>query len=101
MASASDPEINRILNADANPDGWINHEAAMIVRQFTDTIKGLTPELCPLEDAILSDTISHMGNIVIRTGRKVKWDPAVGTIPGDPEAWKIFDREQRAAWKAK
>jgi hypothetical protein len=58
-------------------------------------IKGKTKELCPLDEAILSDTISHMGDIAIRTNRKVTWDPALGTVVGDIEANKLFVRELR------
>ncbi len=94
-ASSDIPEIQQLLNKDANADGWINHEGAQLVKIFTDTIKGTAPELCPLEDAILSDTVSHMGNIAIRTGRRITWDPAAGATVGDPEAMNLFVREHR------
>ncbi|MFA5817386.1 MAG: Gfo/Idh/MocA family oxidoreductase [Bacteroidales bacterium] len=97
-ASSDNPEIHKVLNKDANADGWIKGEGAQLVKIFTDTIKGNKPELCPLDDAILSDTISHMGNIAIRTGRKITWYPEVGTIPGDLEAMKMFVREHRKPW---
>jgi hypothetical protein len=42
---------------------------------FVDVVKGDIPEACPLDEAILSDCVSHMSNIAIRTGRKIKWDP--------------------------
>lgn len=97
-ASSSIPEIDKVLNEDADQNGWINHDWALIAKQFTETIKGLKPELCPLEDAILSDTISHMGNLAVRTGRKITWDPAAGTTVGDAEAMKLFVREHREPW---
>lgn len=97
-ASSDIPEIHKELNRDANADGWINGEGAQLVRIFTETIQGKRPELCPLDEAILSDTISHMGNIAIRTGRKIGWDPASGIIQGDPEAMKLFVREHRKPW---
>jgi len=97
-ASSDNPEIHKALNKDTNADGWIRGEGAQLVKIFTDTIKGNKPELCPLDEAILSDTISHLGNISIRTGRKVTWDPAAGNIPGDPEAMKLFTREHRRPW---
>ena len=97
-ASSSIPEIDKILNEDADANGWINHDWALIVRQFTETVKGLKPELCPLGDAILSDTISHMGNLAIRTGRRVTWDPAAGTTVGDADAMRLFVREHREPW---
>lgn len=97
-ASSDIPEIHKELNKTANADGWINGEGAQLVKIFADTIKRNAPELSPLDEAILSDTVSHMGNIAIRTGRKVRWDPAAGTIPGDPEAMQMFEREHRKPW---
>lgn len=92
------PEIHKELNKTADAEGFINGEGARIVKIFTETINGRHPELCPLDEAILSDTLSHMGNIAIRTGRKINWDPAAGTIPNDPEAMKLFVREHRSPW---
>jgi hypothetical protein len=97
-ASSDLPDIHKALNQDANADGWLNGEGAELVKIFTETIKGSRPELCPLDEAILSDTISHIGNIAIRTGKKITWDPATGSIPGDPDAMKLFVREHRAPW---
>lgn len=97
-ASSDIPEIHQALNKSANADGWINGEGAQLVKIFTETIKGNAPELSPLDEAILSDTISHMGNIAIRTGRKISWDPIAETTTGDPEAMKMFVREHRKPW---
>jgi len=94
-ASSNLPEIHKALNQTANADGWINGEGAQLVKIFTDTIRGIKPELCPLDEAILSDTISHMGNIAIRTGRKINWDSSSGIITGDAEAMNLFRREHR------
>jgi hypothetical protein len=41
----------------------------------------------------------HLGNIAIRTGRKIKWDPAKEEIIGDAEAAKMLSRPYRAPWK--
>jgi hypothetical protein len=97
-ASSDIPAIHKALNQTANADGWINGEGAQLVKIFTDTIKGTTPELSPLDEAILSDTISHIGNIAIRTGRKISWDPAAGITTGDEDAMKLFVREKRRPW---
>jgi hypothetical protein len=67
-------------------------------KAFVDVITGKTKELCPLDEAIISDTISHMGDITIRTGRKITWDPVKGEVVGDTEANKLFIREQRSPY---
>ena len=69
-------------------------------RRFVSVVRGKEPELCPLDDAILSDTISHMGDIAIRTGRKVTWNPTKGEVTGDAEANRLYIREMRAPYIA-
>ena len=36
-----------------------------------------------------------MGNIAIRTGRKIAWDPALGKVINDEEANNWFVRDLR------
>jgi len=95
-AQSDIPEINQKLNnfpKDSN--GWINSENNKIGQAFLDVIGGKTKELCPLDEAIISDSISHMGDIAIRTNRKITWDPIKGEVINDPEANKLFIREER------
>jgi len=94
------PEINQKLNNfPKNKEGWINSENNTLGKVFLDIIKGKSKELCPLDEAIISDTISHMGDITIRTNRKITWDPVKGEVVGDPEANKLFIREMRSPYK--
>jgi predicted dehydrogenase len=93
------PEINQKLNNfPKNNDGWIDSENNTMGKVFIDIINGKSKELCPLDEAIISDTISHMGDITIRTNRKITWDPAKGEVVGDPEANKLFIREMRSPY---
>lgn len=79
-----DPENGRILN-----HGWKTGQ------EFVDVIQGKINETNPLDEAILSDCVSHMGNIAIRTGRKITWDPEIGKVVNDEEANSWFVRELR------
>jgi predicted dehydrogenase len=93
------PEINQKLNNFPNTsDGWIKSENNTMGKAFIDVVSGKTKELCPLDEAIISDTISHMSDITIRTGRKISWDPVKGEVKGDPEANKLFIREMRSPY---
>ena len=67
-------------------------------KQFLSVVRGNEAELSPLDEAIMSDTISHMGDIAIRTGRKVTWDPKMGEVVGDTEANKLYIREMRSPY---
>jgi predicted dehydrogenase len=64
---------------------------------FIKAIKGEIKPLCPLNEAILSDSISHMGNILIRSGKdKIVWDASKREIVNYPELKKkFFHRELR------
>ena len=93
------PEINQKLNNfPKNKDGWINSENNKMGMAFLDVITGKTKELCPLDEAIISDTISHMSDITIRTNRKITWDPVKGEVVSDPDANKLFIREMRSPY---
>ncbi len=62
---------------------------------FVDMVKGETGEVCPISDAIISDSISHVGNMAVRTGRKITWDTEQGKAIDDNEANRLYVREMR------
>jgi hypothetical protein len=43
--------------------------------------------------------VCHLGNIALRTGKKIKWDPAMEMIVGGVEHAKWADKPYRAPWK--
>jgi len=99
-AQSNIPAINTRLNDfPKNGRGWISSEKNTMGMRFLAAIRGQEPELCPLDEAIISDTISHMGDIAIRTGRKVTWDPNIGEIVNDSEANKLYTRPMRAPYQ--
>jgi predicted dehydrogenase len=67
-------------------------------RNFIDCVKSRQPTISPLESAIRGDTISHLSDICIRTGRPIRWDPAKERIKGDDEATRMLDRSMREPW---
>lgn len=79
-------------------DGRPLHESGDHGRNFIDCIKSRKPTLCPLECAIRSDTITHMSDIVVRTGRPVEYDPDKEKILNDAEQTKMLDRPMRKKW---
>ena len=94
-AASNIPEIHQKLNNFPKSGAYISSENNTMGQAFVDVVRGKTKELCPLDEAIISDTISHMGDIAIRTGRKVNWNPVKGEVSGDPEANRLFIRELR------
>ena len=51
-----------------------------------------------VDDAVRSDTISHVCDIAIREGRKLVWDPAKEEFVNDPAANRRCVRAVREAW---
>jgi predicted dehydrogenase len=43
--------------------------------------------------------VAHLGNIALRTGRKIFWDGEKGEIADDPEAARLTRASYRAPWK--
>ena len=67
-------------------------------QNFVDAIKSRQQPVSNLTDAVRSDTISHLSNIAVRTGRKITWDPKQQTIIGDAEAARLMHRELESPW---
>jgi predicted dehydrogenase len=65
---------------------------------FVDSVLSREQPVTSLESAIQSDIISHMGDIGIRTGETVKWDPVQETVVGCADAVKMMHRPMRAPW---
>ena len=51
-----------------------------------------------IDSAVQSDFMSHLGDITIRTGRKIRWDPEKETMVGDDSAARMMRRTMRAPW---
>jgi hypothetical protein len=67
-------------------------------RNFLMSVKSRTAPASNIDSAVQSDYISHLGDIAIRTGRKIKWDPIKETIVNDDEAARMMTRSMRAPW---
>lgn len=91
--SSNIPELHAELNLDVV--GENGQHGANYIR----AIKGEIEELAPLDDAIISDGISHMGNIAIRSGSPVKWDPVKRVFPDQPELEQQYFHRNARQWK--
>ncbi|MCG3195787.1 MAG: Gfo/Idh/MocA family oxidoreductase [Candidatus Omnitrophica bacterium] len=62
---------------------------------FLECVKTREDPICHVEVGHRSVTVCHLGNIAIRLGRKIQWDPEKEEIVGDPEAHDWMTRPQR------
>ena len=58
--------------------------------------RGLT--ITPIEVAHRAISIAHLGNIAMRLGRKIKWNPEREEVVDDLEASRMLVRTMRGAW---
>jgi myo-inositol 2-dehydrogenase / D-chiro-inositol 1-dehydrogenase len=68
------------------------------VANFLDCVKTRKRPVADVEIGHRSATVCHLGNIAVRTGRKIVWDPAKEAIVGDAEAAKWLTKEYRKPW---
>ncbi len=71
-------------------DHWAN---------WKDCIKSRKLPICDVAIGHRSATVCHLGNIAVRVGRPIKWDPAKEQIVGDEKAAAMIRRPYRSPWK--
>jgi predicted dehydrogenase len=65
---------------------------------FIDCVKSRERTAAPCEVAHRSISVAHLGNIAMRTGRRIQFDPAKEEILGDPGAAALLGRAGREPW---
>ncbi len=65
---------------------------------WLDCIRSRKLPICDVEIGHRSATVCHLGNIALRTGRKITWDPVKEQIVGDNEAAQMLARPYRQPW---
>jgi predicted dehydrogenase len=68
-------------------------------QEFVTAARTRGETLTPASVALRSATPGWLGQIAMRTGRKIWWDPDAMRIVNDPAAGKMLSRQMRAPWK--
>jgi predicted dehydrogenase len=69
------------------------------VRNFLDCMRSRKQPVTNLEVGHYATATPHLGNISLRTGRKVRWDAAKEQVIGDEEANALVSKPYRKPWK--
>jgi len=69
------------------------------VRNFLDCAKSRQPPVENLAVGQHVSTVAHLGNIALRTGRRIVWDHTKEQVIGDAEADRLVTTPYRAPWK--
>ncbi len=83
-------ELPKIVSSQAN----ISH-----VNDFFECVKTRKTPSADINIGHRSATVCHLGNIAIRTNKKINWDPKSETIVGDAEASRWLTKEYREPWR--
>jgi len=72
--------------------------SASHARNFIDSIFSRQQPIAPIEQAHRSISIAHLGNISLRLGRDLTWDPDQERFPNDEAANRLLSRPYRQPW---
>ena len=65
---------------------------------WLDCIKSRQRPICDVEVGHRSVTVCHLGNIALKLGRELAWDPAAEKFNGDEQANRLMSRPKRGPW---
>ena len=70
------------------------------IQNFIDCVRTRQKPNADVETAHISTSICHLGNVLVRSGHNIRFDPATETIPSNPEAGQYLSREYRDHWSS-
>ena len=65
---------------------------------FIECMRTRKPPIAEAEIGHRSVSVCHLGNIALRLGRKLTWDPKAEAFVGDDEAQRFLARTMRKPW---
>lgn len=75
-------------------DAIVNH-----MGNFFDCVRSRKLPISEIESQHRSVSLCHLGNIAMRLGRPLQWDPERELFPNDPQANSHLAREQRSGYE--
>jgi len=92
---ASDPDLLKIK---LGPDDVHLYDSPQHHLNWLECIRTRKLPICDVAIGASSVNVCHIGNISIRLGRPLHWDPEKLEFIGDPMANRMRTRPQRAPW---
>ena len=94
-SEASNPEWLRLKQCEGT-DRVVYHNH--YYRAFVESVSSRSHFVAPIEDAIRSDTLSHLSLLAIRSGAEVTWDPQSYRIVSPAQLNSELSRPARGNW---
>lgn len=88
-----------LKKSEIGPDEIHLYESKNHMKNFLECALNGDPTITPIEVAHRAISIAHLGNIAMRTGRTIRWDPVHEQIVNDPVASRLLGRSMRAPWR--
>lgn len=67
-------------------------------RNFIDCVLSRKEPIAPIEQSHRSISVAHLGNISLRLGRDLRWDPTAERFLDDAKANEMLSRPMRKPW---
>jgi predicted dehydrogenase len=87
------------LDETLGPDAERLYAATSHHQDFFDAMRSRDLPICDVAIGHRATSISHLGNIAVRLGRPVQFDPLAQAFPGDPAANALLSKTYRAPWR--
>lgn len=95
QAEASDLDLRRIR---MKPEDIHLYASKLHERNFIECVKSRKKTICPIDVAHRSTTISLIGGIALKLGRKLQWNPKTENFIDDAEANALLSYPMRKPW---
>ncbi|SIO24679.1 Predicted dehydrogenase [Singulisphaera sp. GP187] len=93
---ASDP---RLLSDPLPSTATRLHSSSDHILNFIDAVRTREKTVCPPTIGHRSATVCHLGNIAIRTGESLRWDPKTERFLDNERANAMLSRPTRPQWR--
>ena len=93
-----DAEPKSLLHETLGPNDVHLYDSPSHHQDWLNSIRSRQRPICDVEIGHRSVSCAHLGNIALRLGRKLQWDPVKEEFIGDEEANRWLFRPYRAPW---
>jgi predicted dehydrogenase len=93
-----DASPKELLEVQLSADAIHLYESAGHHQDWLRCLQTRQKPICDVEIGHRSVTVCHLGNLALRLGRKLRWNPNQEQLEGDKEANRWLFRPYRAPW---
>ncbi len=94
---SSDP--GEIAKSPVKPGDVKLYDSRNHQKNWLECLRSRELPICDVEIGHRSSSVCHLGNIAIRCGRKLRWNPETERFVDDQEADRMLHRPYRGEWK--